>query len=45
MSNTIDPLSEDEFNDLEKKTDDVLKKLEKTFQKGIDNNDQAAKVL
>ena len=45
MSNTIDPLSTDEFNALEKKTDDVLKKLEKTFQKGIDNNDQAAKVL
>tara|TARA_R100000697_G_scaffold102986_1_gene115944 strand:+ start:261 stop:2558 length:2298 start_codon:yes stop_codon:yes gene_type:complete len=45
MTNTEDPLSEDEFNRLQKRTDDALKKLEKEFEKGLKENNEAAKVL
>jgi hypothetical protein len=45
MTNTEDPLSEDEFKNLQSRTDDALKKLEKAFEKGLKENNEAAKVL
>ena len=50
MTNTEDPLSDDEFNDLQKRTDNALKKLEKAFEKSLNKpgnkaEDEAAKVL
>lgn len=45
MTNTQDPLSEDEFKNLQDRTDDALKKLEKAFDKGLKENNEAAKVL
>ena len=45
MTNTEDPLSDDEFNRLQKRTDNALKRLEKEFQKGLDADNEAAKVL
>tara|TARA_R100001015_G_C4631176_1_gene193474 strand:- start:143 stop:2440 length:2298 start_codon:yes stop_codon:yes gene_type:complete len=45
MTNVEDPLSEKEFSALQKRTDNALKKLEKEFQAGLDEGNEAAKVL
>jgi hypothetical protein len=45
MTNVEDPLSDKEFSDLQKRTDNALKKLEKEFQAGLDEGNEAAKVL
>ena len=50
MTNTQDPLSDDEFNDLQKRTDNALKALEKAFEKSLNKpsnkaENEAAKVL